>query len=216
MKTWKKILIISLAAIAISLTFATAIGCAEYCSYKFRDYHYARLEKRISPYITMIHGDKGGVHYCRLKDVRTGQFTTPKLQHVFISENSEDSLVVFRTNDHLRGYLNINTGQIVIPAQYDRAWNYSEGLAAVIVNGELSFLNAQGELAFPTTFPFHFDDSHANYSFMYHDGLCSMVTWDHKWGLIVKERTKRNESDEVHGRRRVVGGGDGVGRSAHE
>ena len=212
MSKWKKILIISFAAVAFALAAMTIISITEYCHYKFRSYEYPLLEKRISPYITMIHSSKGGRHYCRLKDVRTGKYTTPKLQHVFISENSKDSLVVFRTDNHLRGYININTGKIVIPAQYDRAWNYSEGLAAVIVHGEVLFLNEQGEMAFPATFPFHFDDSHDNYSFMFHNGLCAMINWEHKWGLIntqgewVVEPIYNEIDAPYHGYRRVYDG----------
>lgn len=184
MKTWKKILIASLVVIAIALAIMAAVAGCEYYRYNCRDFYFTGLEKRVSENITMIHGQKAGRSYCRLKDVRTGEFTTPKLQHVFLNFESEDSLVVFRTDDKMRGYLNINTGKIIISAQYDRAWNFSEGLAAVIKDGEICFLNADGELAFPTTFPIHYDDDHADYAFQFHDGLCTMISKNHKWGLI--------------------------------
>ena len=186
-RTWKRILIASFACVAFTAAVAGLIGGCQYMHYQTRgDYH--GLEKRVSEHITMVHGCRAGHYFCQLKDIRTGKYTTPKLNHVFLNEYSDDSLVVFRTEDRLhRGYLNINTGRIVIPAQYDRAWNFSEGLAAVIKDGELSFLNEQGEQAFPATFPFPFDDGHSDYAFQYHDGLCVMVTWDHKLGLINKQ-----------------------------
>ena len=184
--TWKKVLIASLALIAIGIAIIGIIAGCEYLDYRTRDnYTYYGLEKRVSEHITMVHGDRAGYPFCRLKDTRTGEFTTPKLNHVYLNEYTDDSLVVFRSHDReKRGYINIHTGRIVIPAQYDRAWNFSEGLAAVIKEGEISFINEQGEQAFPETFPFHFDDSHAHYAFQFHDGLCVMITWDHKWGMI--------------------------------
>jgi len=184
--TWKKVLIASFALVAIGVAIMGVIAGCEYLDYRTRDnYTYQRLEKRVSEHITMVHGDRAGYHFCRLKDTRTGEFTTPKLSHVYLNEYTDDSLVVFRSHDReKRGYINIHTGRIVIPAQYDRAWNFSEGLAAVIKEGEISFINEQGEQAFSETFPFHFDDSHAHYAFQFHDGLCVMISWDHKWGMI--------------------------------
>ena len=186
MKIWKKILIISLAAIALTVTIFGIIAGCEYANYRFRDnYTHNSLEKRVSEHITMVHGDRAGYHFCRLKDTRTGKFTTPKLNHVFLGETTDDSIVVFRDYEReKRGYVNLNTGCIVIPARYDRAWNFSEGLAAVIKDGEVSFINAQGEKAIPTSFPFYFDDDHADYAFLFHQGLCVMINREHKWGLI--------------------------------
>ena len=184
--TWKKILIASFALVAVGIACISIIAGCEYLDYRMRDnYTHHGLEKRVSEHITMVHGDRAGYSFCRLKDTRTGEFTTPKLSHVYLNEYTDDSLVVFRSKDReKRGFININTGRIVIPAQYDRAWNFSEGLAAVIKEGELSFINEKGEQAIPMTFPFHFDDDHAHYAFQFHDGLCVMISWDHKWGLI--------------------------------
>lgn len=184
--TWKRVLIASFALVAFGIAMiGIVVGC-EYIRYRCKNnYPYYCLEKRVSEHITMVHGDRAGYSFCRLKDTRTGKFTTPKLNHVFLNEYTDDSLVVFRSYDReKRGYINIHTGRIVIPAQYDRAWNFSEGLAAIIKEGELSFINEHGEQAIPTTFPFPFDDSHADYAFQFHNGLCVMITWDHKWGLI--------------------------------
>ena len=181
---WKKILIVSLAVIAVAVVIIVGMCAYDFFDRKLGNRYYPRLDTRVSEYITMIHGTKGGRSYCQLKDVRTGEFTTPRLNHVFINEAGEDSLVVFRTCDRKRGFLNINTGKIVIPAQYDRAWNFREGLAAVIKDGEISFLNSDGELAFPTTFPMRYDDDFIYYAFMFHNGLCAMLNTERKWGLI--------------------------------
>ena len=183
-KTWKRLLIASFACFAFAAAVFGVIALTQYMHYELRGDYYG-LEKSVSEHITMVHGSKGGYHFCQLKDKRTGKFTTPKLSHIFLNEYSDDSLVVFRSEDRLhRGYLNVNTGRIIIPAQYDRAWNFSEGLAAVIKEGTLSFINEQGEQAVPVTFPFRLDDNQFDHAFQFHQGLCVMVSWDHKWGLI--------------------------------
>ncbi|MBQ7531521.1 MAG: WG repeat-containing protein [Paludibacteraceae bacterium] len=121
----------------------------------------------------------------RLKDCRTGKFTTPKLRHIFLNDpNSSDSLVVFRSLNNKRGYLNINTGKIIIPVQYDRAWNFSEGIAAVYKNGKLSFITETGEAAFPKEFAIFNNDDFRETAFLYHHGLCVMQDNNCKWGLI--------------------------------
>lgn len=182
--TWKRVLRASFACLAFTAAIAAFIVGSLFWYYWTRGYYFG-LEKRVSEHITMEHGKRAGYLFCQLKDTRTGKYTSPKMNHVFLNEYSDDSLVVFRAEDRLhRGYVNINTGRVVIPAKYDRAWNFSEGLAAVIKEGLISFINEQGEQAFPATFPFRYDDDHADYAFQFHNGLCVMISWDHKWGLI--------------------------------
>lgn len=182
-RTWKRILIASFACVAFTVAVSAMIEGCKYLHYQIRGVYF-ELEKSVSENITMVRGSKAGYCFYQLKDKRTGKFTTPKLDYVFLNEYSDDSLVVFRDLDDKRGFLNTNTGHIVIPAQYDRAWNFSEGLAAVIKDGTISFINENGEPAFPATFPLHFDDTQADLAFQFHQGLCVMISWDHKWGLI--------------------------------
>ncbi len=133
----------------------------------------------------MVRGYLGMEGFVRLKDMQTGKFTTPELQHIFVNEYcKEDSLVVFRTFDRKRGYLNVQTGKIIIPAQYNRAWNFSEGIAGVLKDGVVSFIKANGEPAFDKTFPIIYDDNYSDIAFQFHHGLCVMRTMDNKWGLI--------------------------------
>ena len=185
MKTWKKILIVALSVLAI--TAATFVGLLVKIHYEkyHQESYWPPQPQHVSKNILMVYGYHGLNEYVQLKDVRTGKFTTPELQHIFINEYcKEDSLVVFRTFDRLRGYLNVNTGQIIIPAQYNRAWNFSEGIAAVLKDGVVSFIKEDGELAFSNTFPIYYDDDYSEIAFQFHQGLCVMRTLDNKWGLI--------------------------------
>ena len=183
--TWKKILITALCVLAVAaLVFACLMANVYYDKYH-KSHYWENLARPISENVLMVDGYKGGESFVRLKDIRTGKYVTPKLQHIFLNEfNTEDSLVVFRTFDKLRGYLNIHTGEIVIPAQYQRAWNFSEGIAAVYKDGLVSFINSSGAPAFPTTFPIRYDLNFDDIAFQFHNGLCVMRTMDYKWGLI--------------------------------
>lgn len=55
-----------------------------------------------------------------------------------------DSLVCF-SDGKKRGFFNKNTGEVVIPAQYDHAWVFSEGLASVDENGSIKFIDSTGK-----------------------------------------------------------------------
>lgn len=188
MKTWKKILIAALCVLAVGVTvFACLLANVYYDKYHKVSYWDVQPQY-VSENILMVYGSLGQEDFVRLKDVRTDQFTTPKLQHIFINEYcKEDSLVVFRTFDRLRGYLNVNTGEIVVPAQYNRAWNFSEGIAGVLKDGVVFFIKEDGELSFDKTFPIYYDDDFSDIAFQFHNGLCVMKTMDNKWGLINTE-----------------------------
>lgn len=185
MTPWKKVLIVALCVLATAaLAFSCLMAHIYYDKYH-KDYYFENVARPISENILMIYGEEGYRNFVRLKDIRTGKFITPKLQHIFINDyNTDDSLVVFRTFDRLRGYLNVNTGEIIIPAQYNRAWNFSEGIAAVLKNGFISFIDSKGEPAFDTTFPIYYEDNYNDIAPQFHNGLCVMRSSENKWGLI--------------------------------
>lgn len=58
--------------------------------------------------------------------------------------SGKDSLVCF-CDGKKRGFFNKNTGEVVIPAQYDHAWVFSEGLASVDENGSIKFIDPTGK-----------------------------------------------------------------------
>ena len=182
---WRKFLIIALCVIAIAGLIFSGLMCYIYYNKYQKISYWESRSDYVSEHIVLVHGYKGMESFEQLKDIRTNEFTTPRLDHVFVNTyNSEDSLVVFRTFDRLRGYLNVNTGMIVIPAQYQRAWNFSEGIAAVYKEGLVSFINSSGEPAFPATFSIRYDLNFDDAAFQFHDGFCVMRTMDNKWGLI--------------------------------
>ena len=66
----------------------------------------------------------------RVKNRVTQQVILDRLEWL-VTGDKADSLAVFCRKGK-RGYLNCYTGEVVIPAQYERAWVFSEGLAAVM------------------------------------------------------------------------------------
>ena len=82
-----------------------------------------------------------------------------------------DSLTVFCDKDGKRGYLNVNTGKVVIEGQYKHAWHFSEGLAAVVAeNGKVGFINYDNEMVIPAVYDYVVD-----YDYLFTDGICVLV-----------------------------------------
>lgn len=111
---------------------------------------------------------------CRVYNKKTKHYTTPKLR--FVSGRPErDSITVFCDLDGYRGFLNVNTGEIVIPAQYGKAWQFSDGLAAVVYGDKnrLGFINHNNELVIKDI---PYDPGY--YDYMFKDGFCVVAKWD--------------------------------------
>ena len=68
------------------------------------------------------------------------------------------------------------TGDVVIPFKYDEAYNFSEGLAMVKLNGKWGFVDKSGKVVVPLKYDFPDDFS---------EGLAT-VTLKGKWGFIDK------------------------------
>ena len=67
---------------------------------------------------------------------------------------------------------------------YRKAWVFSEGLAAVMKEGKIGFINAKNEVVIP--FQFDYTDKCRMYDFgyLFHDGYCIMTNKDGDLGLI--------------------------------
>lgn len=122
--------------------------------------------------------------YLRLKDVKTGEYLTPKLTYLH-DKNLKDSITVFR-QDGKRGFLNIYTGRIIIPAQYDKAWVFSEGLGATLRDGKVGFINKIGEIVIPFQYGYR-TQWKDQVDFLFKGGYCTVLEpTTAKHGLIDK------------------------------
>ena len=90
----------------------------------------------------------------RIWNKSSKEYTTKKLRWVSSDPCEGDSLTVFCDKDGKRGYLNVKTGEIVIPAQYSKAWNFSEGLAAVLGGDDrIGFIDKDNRLVIDYIIP---------------------------------------------------------------
>ena len=182
MKTWKKIFIVALSVLAACLLTIIIGTVVNYC--EMRGYHH-RWAKESALWVSENIKMERDYDYVRLKDNRTGKYTTPKLHHIYINEYDSDSIVVFqKKRNGQRGYINLHTGRIVIKPQFEKAWNFSEGIAATYQDGIITFIREDGTPAFTTTFKVTLNGTS---SFQYHYGYCVMSTPEGKWGLIDRD-----------------------------
>ena len=120
----------------------------------------------------------------RVYNNSTNKYTTPRIDWV-TDAASGDSLGVYAVGGR-RGYINVKNGEIIINAKtndYEKAWVFSDGLAAVMKDGKVGFINVDNELVIP----FQFDYSSNRWGdtgYLFHDGYCVMTNKDGKFGLI--------------------------------
>ncbi len=122
----------------------------------------------------------------------------------YSESKDEDILLVIDEEDHKRKYIDRTSGTpMMIAGEYDHAWRFSEGKAAVCVNGKLGFIDKHGKYIIEPLFAYssnprygldqynrqleHFVD------FTFNEGLCPMVGSNNKYGLIDKSGIWRLE-----------------------
>lgn len=80
-----------------------------------------------------------------------------------------DSLIYFSDGDK-RGYFHMRDGRLVVKPIYEHAWIFSDGLAAVEVNGKVKFIDTTGRVVIDNGFAY--DDADDGYVF--HNGHCAV------------------------------------------
>ena len=123
----------------------------------------------------------------RLYDTRSGEYTTDKIDWM-LNSSDNDSLAVYADAGR-RGYINLSTGHIAIDAEgndYRKAWIFSEGVAAVMKDGKIGFINAQNEVVIPFLFDYSDKCRMYDFGYVFHNGYCIMTNADGDLGLIDK------------------------------
>lgn len=99
----------------------------------------------------------------------------------WVAGDSSDSLWVVASGGR-RAYFNSNTGRLLSPFIYRKAWFYSEGLAAVVdFNYRLCFLDTQGNPAFARSFWYKKEN---DCDYVFKKGLCQAYDSLNHVGLI--------------------------------
>lgn len=138
------------------------------------------LDKRLSKHIQVRRFYNRKNEYGIYND-STDKYILKGLQ--WVAEAPEnDSLTVFCQKGK-RGFLNVNTGKVEIKAQYRRAWIFSEGVAAVMKDGKIGFINPKNE----TVIPFQYDYADRNgmaIDYLFRSGYCVMTDKRGACGII--------------------------------
>ena len=170
----------------VAIFIIVPVGFVAHVAYAYYDSKYGRdyWDRKLSYNIT-LHSFSD--NKWRVYDKQTGEYTTDKIN--WISETSEnDSLAVYALPNK-RGYINVNTGRIVVDAKandYRKAWVFSDGLAAVMKDGKIGFINANNEVVIPFRFDYT-DKCHMwEFGYVFHNGYCAMPNADGDLGLIDK------------------------------
>ena len=133
-------------------------------------------DKTLSENVVVRAWNRGGD---RVYNKKTGRYTTSRV--AWVAETPiNDSLTVFCDKKGYRGFLNVNTGEIVIPAQYNKAWVFSDGLAAVEYGKkQLGFINHDNQMVISDIpyAPGYFD-------YVFKNGYCIVKTWDDDGNLV--------------------------------
>lgn len=80
-----------------------------------------------------------------------------------------DSLVCY-SDGQKRGYFNMLTGEIAIKPQYKHAWIFSDGLASVVDNGMVKFIDTKGNVVIDLGIPYITGAD----GYVFHNGYCVM------------------------------------------
>ena len=108
---------------------------------------------------------------------RTKQYTVRNLRWVS-DVNPSDTFTVFCKNGK-RGYLSALDGSVISPEQYEKAWVFSDGVAAAMKDGKIGFINSRNEIVLPFIYDFT-----EGVSYVFRDGLCTMSDANGACGLI--------------------------------
>ena len=123
-----------------------------------------------------------------------GHQVSPCFKH-FSKILDDDILLVIDEEDYKRKYIDMTKGTpCTIPGAFDHAWRFSEGKAAVSINGRLGFINSSGEYVIDTMFVYsnksksgldQYNRQRKGFvDFIFRNGLCIMTGSNGKYGLI--------------------------------
>ena len=169
--------------------FLSAIWAALFLLVVFLSFGSARFRLKVlftesfNNYITKL---KYGTGKERLQDESRKKFG-PKADY-FFRANEDDTLVVYKLNNKY-GFINVVTKQIEIDSKkhdFDYAWSFDHqsGLAAVISDSKIGFINKNGSFKIDPIYPYR-KKINDDFNCVFKDGFCIIPSENgKKYGLI--------------------------------
>ena len=78
-----------------------------------------------------------------------------------------------------RAYINLNSGEVITPLEYDKAWQFSSERGVMVKNDSIYIFKTDGELVNPEGFKYN-----GQYELLYYRGKLSLKIGDKKVGLL--------------------------------
>ena len=87
---------------------------------------------------------------CRLYDAKSDKKLSKKIKYVDYCPMTDSPLTSYQSLDGKWGFIDMNSGKIVIPAIYEKVWDFTEGLAAVAEGyNKVGFIDTTDKLVIP-------------------------------------------------------------------
>ena len=133
------------------IVIAVGIACGLFS--ELMAFIWCRMEDRISN-IEYISENVKAEYYtdgtCRLYERYSDTRLSKKLKFVDACPMTDDSLTSYQSLEGKWGFIDMNSGKVVIPAVYEKVWDFNEGLAAVAdKDHKVGFIDKTGELQIP-------------------------------------------------------------------
>lgn len=112
-------------------------------------------------------------------------FNFLNLKPDYVFDSDCDDIGIYTSGDR-DGYINVDNNGIIIPAlKFASAWHFDceSGIAAVVENGKMGFINSAGDYLLEPTFPYN-NENYIAEPFGFSDGYCVVPSEQGKAGLI--------------------------------
>lgn len=181
-KLWKKILISAFALFGLGVLIFSLCLVGNLVERKVRSNNYFS-GTTINDSLQLRKYYRHKQDYVLIYNQNTQNVVSPKMRWVSLSVSEGDSLTVYCDLKGRRGFINIHSGEIVIEGRYDRAWNFSEGLAAVCQDMKIGFINSAGEVVIPCQYPTS-EQAINRFGYAFHNGYATITNSQNECGLI--------------------------------
>lgn len=185
---WWSVCSMKITRLLVAFLVIAVAGYLSAIAFEIYDDHYGRSSWNDEMFADglVLHSFNDGKF--RVYNLKSGMYTTPKLN--WISDISGDDTTAVYAIPHKRGYVDAVSGEILIDASmndYTSAWIFSEGLAAVVKDGKIGFINKDNEVVIPFQFDYSSRVEYLNIGYLFHNGYCVMTEPSGLLGVIDKQ-----------------------------